>query len=132
MGSITAMLASVSRALVGSGIWPQTSQLRSAGSGTFTFGFISPYCRPAVSAVLPLGKDQWKLPQPLLPPQAPMDAGYREFSLLRSASAIFVSRSRISARRAVSAGIGSSSGSSVARRCLTKALILFMGATKMK
>ena len=33
MGSITAMLARVSRALVGSGIWPQTSQLSSEAAG---------------------------------------------------------------------------------------------------
>ena len=41
MGSITAIFATVRRALVGSGIRPQTSQLKSAAAGLLAVGFMS-------------------------------------------------------------------------------------------
>jgi hypothetical protein len=53
MGSITATLAKVSRALGGSGIMPQTSQLNSAAGVFRVEGFIPQASDGAVSVMLP-------------------------------------------------------------------------------
>src|SRR4029453_1072336 len=53
MGSITAMLARVSRALGGSGNCPQTSHRRSAVTGELVLGFMVSCCPAPVSGRLP-------------------------------------------------------------------------------